>query len=278
MHNYLKYPPIRLRTGYKECIESAGPAFGLSWNKTYTVAASKLTIRMPWHSPGDSYTKESRGKFDPVFDFSPRCDSESVIPKQNWLYSVVSNRTWAFYAKRFFGRVGDLNCRILVYRPSDMLEGTSFFHPKVFEIGIADYLNSYYAHKMDEDGPFYRAPVNWTPVANLPTPAARFTLDPVWKKSKTHYFCFPITDHHIAMVIFDVSPYSSNLSPQPMHELMENIIASIKLELSPEAQTQLDAVKAQCPDMSLCETFAPLKWGGQIKSGEQPNLEGLEWC
>jgi hypothetical protein len=278
MHNYLKYPPIRLRTGYEECVDSCGPAFSFAWNKTYTVAANKLTIRMPWHSPGDTYSKEFRGKFDPVIDVKPHCDSESVIPKQNWLYSAVSRRTWAFYGKKFVGTAGYVTCSFLVYQYAKKQDAISFFHPKAFEFGIADYLNSYYAHEVDAEGPTNIGPLNWQPVQNFPAPAARFTLEATRKRERKHYFCFPITDHHIAMVIFTVSPYSEKLSLQPMHELMENIIASIKLELSPEAQTQLDAVKAQCPDMSLSETFSPLKWGDQIRAGEQPDLEGLEWC
>jgi len=52
-----------------------------------------------------------------------------------------------------------------------------------------------------------------------------------------------------------------------MLELMENIISSIELTLSPEAKAQQKIALAGLDDTSLIKDYPPLKWG-EAESGE----------
>ena len=47
---------------------------------------------------------------------------------------------------------------------------------------------------------------------------------------------------------------------QPMHDLMNNIINSIQLKLSPEAQAQQAKALEGLTDTSLVKEFPPIKW------------------
>lgn len=50
------------------------------------------------------------------------------------------------------------------------------------------------------------------------------------------------------------------LDKEPMETFANQVINSIQLKLSPAIQAQYDKVKAESPDMSLVDNFAPLKW------------------
>jgi hypothetical protein len=92
---------------------------------------------------------------------------------------------------------------------------------------------------------------------------------------------FPISDKVMACINFWPSQFlalpqaelDKRVDRSTMLELMDNIINSIEVKLSPEAQAQQKAALAGLEDTSLVNDFAPLDWtegSADLKSGELP--------
>lgn len=150
-------------------------------------------------------------------------------------------------------------------------ENSSFFHPRVFENVVADYLNALYGHHGLSGGFQHKGPVDWKPVIGLPVFGASFKVfhyDPYDGQlfKPEDLIVFPITSKHFVEVAFDRQVYSKDRAAKPyfditpVDELQKAITSSIQLELGPEAQAEWDRVAAECPDMSLTSSFAPLRW------------------
>ena len=99
--------------------------------------------------------------------------------------------------------------------------------------------------------------------------------------TRKHILALPLTDNHILLFSFslsewvkatniqngkcdflDVTQERFHINETPVLELMENIIQSISITLSPKNQQTYDKVKAENPDleMAVCDTLMPLKW------------------
>jgi len=61
-----------------------------------------------------------------------------------------------------------------------------------------------------------------------------------------------------------------------MEALANDIINSFSLTLGPKTQAQLDQFKSDCPDMSLSNTFAPLKWPSEAGALDNSNHENIK--
>jgi hypothetical protein len=132
-----------------------------------------------------------------------------------------------------------------------------------------------HSHHLDETRGYiqeFKAPVDWRALHHLPVNTARFKMVPEDfspHKVVDHHVIFPIADNMMASFLFWPSQLLSlpqaeldkRVSAKPMHELMEKIIASIELKLSPEAQDQQQAALAGMEDTSLIRDYPPLQWG-----------------
>ncbi|NHO64730.1 hypothetical protein G8770_04115 [Aestuariicella hydrocarbonica] len=58
------------------------------------------------------------------------------------------------------------------------------------------------------------------------------------------------------------------VSLKPIWELINSILDSLILTLSPENQAKVDQLKAECPDYTLSESFPPLTWPVETPSGD----------
>lgn len=54
------------------------------------------------------------------------------------------------------------------------------------------------------------------------------------------------------------------ISPKPMLELIDNIISSIQLTLSPEFEAELEETRKHCPDLTVNPDCLPLKWPAHV--------------
>ncbi|MGQ9426469.1 hypothetical protein ACXYTJ_10210 [Gilvimarinus sp. F26214L] len=83
-----------------------------------------------------------------------------------------------------------------------------------------------------------------------------------------HWVFFPIADDIMATFHFmpsrllglPRSELDKRASVAPMYDLMEKIINSIELELSPDAKAQQARALAGLTDTSLVKEYPPLKW------------------
>ena len=96
---------------------------------------------------------------------------------------------------------------------------------------------------------------------NLPVVSVAFDVGP---DNETQYFAFPVTPHHFVLFAFSYTVSRKDVK-QSMQDLADEVINSVSLELNGKTQDLVDNVKAQCPDMALTKTFAPLKWPMKVE-------------
>jgi len=151
-----------------------------------------------------------------------------------------------------------------------MFPGNSFFHPRVFENAIVDYLHSYFGHVKTGGKPHFRGPLNWKILDISDTIKAAIMDIHVIGNTSINNPClkkmifFPISDTQIINLYFDFGGTlisgRDRVNPTPMLELADKIIASFRLEVGPKTLADWNAVKAVCPDMSITPEFGELKW------------------
>lgn len=275
LFNMIKYSRFRFRRSSDPCVP-VGPDFKWTWAKNIRVAGNDLKINLPLHSPYISTNEQLSPKRDMVLDFPNQKSAKGVMADDEWRFSRVLHRDWRFNGPWFTGARASLTCSITAITRKTHLERVSYFHPKALEQAIAAYLTSSFSHEMRDGAPLWRAPVNWTLRSDLPVPAASFELLPNEEGVPGHCCVLPIDDHYFLCVWFGflqhcpgfLAEKDQKISRAPMWELVNNILDSMTLTLSPENQAKVDKIKAECPDYSLSETFPPLKWpvGGNTAS------------
>ncbi len=200
---------------------------------------------------------------------------EGFNVSDNWKTFKLYYNAWAFYGSWFTGVLAELEMSCTLIKPINYEnEDFSLFHPRAFEKIIGDYLTNDYSmlkSKMMGGGHHYIAPVNWQPLADFSSVAVKLEVRPdvsVINRAIEYLVFFPIT-HKVMVCIRFIPSQLLNLSQKEldkrvdrstMLELMENIINSIEVTLSPGAQAQQKAALAGLDDVSLIKDFPPLKW------------------
>ena len=196
---------------------------------------------------------------------------------------------WAFYGPWFTGAVASLEMIARLTKVINCPESLSLFHPRALEQVIGDFLTHIYSRHVDitRDGIHeFKAPSHWQPLHHLPVNA-------VWLQVKSEDFSphrtilnwvfFPIADHQMMSILFRPSRFKNlprseldkRVSAEPLHELMENIINGIELELSPEAKAQQTRALEGLEDTSLTKDYPPLKWERQTPLNDEPAIHEL---
>ncbi len=183
-------------------------------------------------------------------------------------------QSWAFYGPWFTGTVAELSLSFNFLKTKNYPKDMSVFHPRAMEQVIGDYLTYLFSRHIDftrDDTQDFDAPVDWQPLHHLPVNAVRLTSVPRdFSPHKTieHFMFFPILDDLIACLHFmpgrilglPRSELDKRVSVEPMYELMDNIINSIELDLSPEAKAQQQRALKGLDNTELVKDYPPLKW------------------
>jgi len=179
-------------------------------------------------------------------------------------------RSWRFNGPWFSGSVGELSMRIALITPNEPDQDASFFRPKAFENGAADYLQYCYAHDVFEGAQSWLAPVDWQVVNPWPCPAATFYVraNAGSISSPNRYFLFPVSDSHFIEVYFNLHRGGAGLQEEKdklislstIEQLSTDIMNSIQIKLSPEAQAQQAKALEGIEDAQLSESFPPIKF------------------
>jgi hypothetical protein len=189
-----------------------------------------------------------------------------------WDHEHFFGRTWLFVGPWFMGIKSNLSLSASLITPwkAEMFANSSFFHPRVFENAIVDYLNSFFGHVKTGGKPHFRGPLNWKVLdINDTIKAALMDIHVIGNTSKENpklnrLVFFPISNKKLVCLFFDFGGtpiYKVNrVNPTPMLELADKIIASFRLEIGPQTLADWNAVKAVCPDMSITPEFGELKW------------------
>jgi len=292
--------PLRRRPAF--CAPK-GPAFQRAKTINTNIAGTTIEFRAPKHSP----TRRLKGK--PIFpnkyyeqptqNFSPyalRFESNfspEFTVADLWEHAPLFKHQWGFYGPWFTGHLANLemNFNVIQLKQSETTqrkEKPSFFHPRVFEQIVGDYLTNRYSAHQDDGQAEWVAPVNWQPISSLPIVAVRLKVCPNEQVTTNNYhehFFFPITNKQLGKITFrprQNAPSSMTqaekdamISRENVIALMDNIINSLKVELSPEAAAAQAKALEGMDDTSLVTTFAPMQWSTGSKTNHSEPLKSL---
>lgn len=253
------------------------------WVKVW-MAGNELNFRLPRHAPR-SPAEQRTAKGDIVDQGVSRQASNGVMGDDRWEFFDGVYRQWRFNGPWFSGEAGAVSFSLRVIHPVKPNHNISFYHPSVFEHTLASYLSSRFAHKTREGQCLWQAPVNWRSREGLPVLAARFDALPNEEGSPVHYCVFPVGDHYLAEIRFSfeqacagfMAEKDQKISREPMWELVNNVLDSMTLTLSPENQAKVDKIRAECPAYAVSDTFPPLQWSnaGYAAAAEVLSAPGL---
>lgn len=273
------YFPFKLHDS-KKLVTPKGPSLAWTRRTRIDISGTEISFKVPRHRP------EHRNN-DPVFprrryslDSLPLRSSyneEDAMKgrKDAWRFSTLLSHSWAFCGPWFTGILSELRLTVTLFRPVNYPQRFSLFHPRALELVIGDYLDYMYADKLDETRNYIQefvAPVNWRALGHLPVNAARLEVVPQLPSAPTriieHLVFFPLSDDLMVRCRFEPSRFKNlpnaemdkRVNIQPMLDLMNDIINSIQLKLSPEAQAQQAKALDGLADTSLIKNFPPIKW------------------
>lgn len=273
MWDFIKYLPLECRRRHNYCTP-AGPSISKVEKVKCNAGGNHLRFMAPPHSP------TSRVGYTEIRPYSDRDElaellhrySDDVMSNRYWEFRTVFSRCWAFWGPWMTGAKAQLFMSVSVVGRNEEHEyqGASFLHPSVFENVLVDYLNARYGHKGIDVGSPRRGPLDWKPFNEMPVPAVSFKVVEVSSDGRAvdpeNLIFIPVTPKHFLRICFTRKAYSLDESGEPYFDtspvdsLQESIVNSIQLELGPETQAEWNRVAADCPEMSLTERFAPLKW------------------
>lgn len=279
--------PLRLREP-KGTIVPQGPNFNWARRVICDIDGSEIRFKAPKH-------QEFRGAREPAYPerfidtkktrfrdyYEERHADYGLI--DHWREHTFFCHSWGFNGPWFTGRSGILitsfNLIKLINYPGDM----SLFHPHAFEKVVGDYLEHMYAwHYSDIIGIHtFIAPTEWRPLHHLPVNAVHLKVIPHedFRNFETiHHVYFPFENQLLACLMFwpralKTGHKFAQVDEKPMLALMDNIIDSIQLTLSPKAVAQQAAALAGVQDRSLVTHYPPIQWP---KPGEGKRKAAME--
>lgn len=175
--------------------------------------------------------------------------------------------------------MADIYGALIILRQKSQQENTSLFHPRVFEHAVSEYLTNRYSIQKEKGQHGYIAPVEWRPIQGLSVPAVRLKVianDAVRLYEEFEYFFFALDDNHLAAFTFHYhrgvfyavtkADLDKHVGDKNLIELVDNIIGSFNITLSPEAKAQQQKALQGLDDTALTKTFPPLKWDRDVEA------------
>jgi len=266
--------PFKLRENTGYCIPE-GPAFSSARQVSFTINGTNIEFLAPQHKPISRYREEIKPDHQYKFrDINFQSNfNKDIHLSDSWKTHQILYRSWAFNGPWFTGPLAELDMSLILIRPTDLNEQISYFHPRAFEQAVGDYLSNRFSLIKDNGRPSLIAPVNWLPIKNLPVVGARLQVAPdeslTLLKTIKEYFFFPIADQCLVAISFYPAQLLGKMSQKDkdkhidrstMLSLMNDIIDSLKITLSPEAQAWQEEALKGLDDTTLIKNFPPMKW------------------
>lgn len=255
---------------------------GPNWKgaKTYyiEVDSNRVSLKMP-NVRCSTNVKALMKK--PIKNYQSRKPNFEVAAR-NFVGDNLFSMFWDFYGKNFVRKLATVECHASIFFPKKPHE-TSCFHPRSFEKIIGDHcvseieLLQVARHNLQT----YLAPIDWNPCSTIMhVPAVRYTLEmnrSINMLADDQYeFLAALGDAYLFRVMFRVNRdmhFDKNnkgdtdkekwLPIAPMKELVDNILNSIEIELSPQTKAQIEFAQAGLSDVSLINNFPPVKLDGK---------------
>lgn len=153
MVSWIKYNRLEFRKTKGVCTPR-GPNFKRASYYRCQLAGNDFVIGLPRYNPKRHSKVLSRTRLSYNRNYLPdKKFKEYENPDQNWRFCSVVTSAWAFMGSWFSGVKAEVDMGLCVLEPVEINENASFFHPRAFEAGVANYLNSS-AHAYDKIGSF----------------------------------------------------------------------------------------------------------------------------
>lgn len=276
MRNFIKYSKLKLRSRPESCTP-VGPNFDSAREVKVNLAGTLLEFRAPRHSPLPNESipqlraNSRRYEFGSGDFINPNC-----LPSESWRHTAILSRKWGFYGPWFTGHMGQVSGYLEVIQLARPSGNANFLHPKALESASLAYITALLGHEVYDEGTgetYETAPLNWSTVKQLDCPNLQFDSENTFSAAQPcrHIF-IPISRSHIARLALDIHQSAAGsreevdrkVSPEPFKCLVNNIVDSIKVTLSPEAQADLEDIKRLHPGARVSETCPPLKWPADV--------------
>lgn len=263
---------VKLHTNSALC-KPVGPSFKKPKTWELNIDGIQIKFSTPKHKP----TIKSRKAILPEstyqlkdMPFRSTYNSEFDIT-DDWKSMCLFSHDWAFKGSWFSGCVANVHMSLMILKQKTPNESLSFFHPRAFEQTIGNFITNTYS-KLKFEGQFeYIAPVNWQSIKNLTVIASRFKViknEAIAPYSNIEYLFLPIDDKHIMYFVFHPHRSASGskadidkqISDENMNTLINNIMNSLEITLSSNAQLQQEKALQGLTDTSLIEEFLPMDW------------------
>ena len=254
-----------------------GPNFTRAPARVYDIDGTVIKFKAPRHRSsyyeGKPVLPKCRSTLD-EYIFRAYYSEESNV-RDNWRKAAFFYHVWDFYGPWFTGLQAILTMNFSLIKPVNYEHEFSLFHPRAFEKIVTDYLINDYSKRRNtlmEGDPFeYITPVNWQPMENFPCVAVQLEVHPdleVVRSTVRYLVFFPISDKAMAYINFEPSQLlalpqeelDKRVDRSTMLELINNIISSFELKLSPQARAQQKTALEGLEDTSLVKDFPPIKW------------------
>jgi hypothetical protein len=261
---------LRGQTGY---LSPVGPNFSWAPTKHLYINDTHISVKLPKQQtvlPVQSITQSSPWRTDALDD---RLYEFNGVRSRS---VTALMRQWDFNGPWFTGHLGGITMSAIVVCPADIPEGLNYFHPRALEAGIADQLTSWYGSKFsaDRSRQKWHAPMNWRQCHNFPGIAARFEAVNALAQSRGPH-CFlavPVAKTHFLLIAIridrsnvfsDIKPKPTIdewIDPKPFLTLANQVLDSVQVTLSPQAQAEQEEALQGLNDKTLVKDYPPVKW------------------
>ena len=265
----------------EDAVTPIGPDFKKAKQFKIDFNGTKIKISVPKHKSQIYEPLDPDQKYDLQSLNMPFYSSKS----NDFLGFSPLIRAWNFKDKNNKFDLLNCLCKFDIYSQYKKNHELSYFHPRTFENALASLLTFEYKAEFFQGQQMWLAPCNWQEIKISQNRFAKFSVrskPPINKRQKQIYFTTPITDHHFIVLWFE---YNWNIPTEDfktkhgkdkemvntseVEKLIDNIIGSVNLELSPEAMLAKAKATEGLDDISLVKEFPPLKWDPPTTTDEQ---------
>lgn len=257
-----------------EFLRPKGPNFARASEKKIDISGTKIGLRIPPNKTQFNIDEvEPKGEYD----LSQLQTSVYGVDGNEWRSLSIIRRRWDFYGPWFTGGLGSINLYAGIHSPKSVADGLNLFHPRALENAVANILTLRFGDDFSasSEQQSWFAPFNWRQLQNMPCAVARFDAvvnKNVYNDGVNSYLVFPLGKKHIfiASCVINRNIVFSEKIPkpttdewidhQPFIELANQVLDSVQIILSPQAQAEQEEALRGLDDKSLVKEFPPLKW------------------
>lgn len=290
--------PWSLRDQSAPC-SPCGPRFARAPVYSFCVDGTHIAIKAPRHRAGSYHdTISPRRNYSTDGNDPQRVHWKDMSGGDDrWKFSPIIYRVWDFYGPMFVGRLGSVYLSTYVARKNALPADVSLFHPRALEFVLADMLKYLYFDESDLDygTQRWRAPVSWRPLRGELAGGVRFDVMPHGGYNPGKMYrqqIMPISNEHLLAVALRFtrnivfceddegnSPHVDDwIDITPMLALADQVLDSVRVELSEAAGAQRRQALEGLADASLVSDFPPLMWDDEeaAKGAETVSLPAEE--